>query len=162
MNLGIPAVFAVEFLSSTGFSPPVPLLVGSRDGLRYSDINLLAKTGARESPTARKSNAKFGHGYAPFEKLIDAGITVGLGSDSVASNNVCDILEESRLRPALAARTYLDGDVVIYYGSRCSQSIRLLAARWLSVLKRAYRNARARQAGGYRSNRSGTRRISSQ
>jgi 5-methylthioadenosine/S-adenosylhomocysteine deaminase len=50
-----------------------------------------------------KSNAKFGHGYAPFEKLVDAGIGVGLGSDSVASNNVCDILEEARFA-ALAAR----------------------------------------------------------
>ena len=50
-----------------------------------------------------KSNAKFGHGYAPFEKLMDAGISVGLGSDSVASNNVCDLLEESRFA-ALAAR----------------------------------------------------------
>ena len=50
-----------------------------------------------------KSNAKFGHGYAPFEKLVDAGIAVGLGSDSVASNNVCDILEEARFA-ALAAR----------------------------------------------------------
>lgn len=50
-----------------------------------------------------KSNAKFGHGYAPFEQFLDAGIAVGLGSDSVASNNVCDMLEESRFA-SLAAR----------------------------------------------------------
>src|SRR5688572_8046315 len=31
-----------------------------------------------------KSNAKFGHGYAPFEKFLDAGVNIGLGSDSVA------------------------------------------------------------------------------
>jgi cytosine/adenosine deaminase-related metal-dependent hydrolase len=64
-----------------------------------------------------KSNAKFGHGYAPFEKMLDAGVTVGLGSDSVASNNTCDIFEESRFA-ALAAR------------NRC-ESLRFLSAREL-------------------------------
>ena len=35
--------------------------------------------------------------------FLDAGIAVGLGSDSVASNNLCDMLEESRFA-ALSAR----------------------------------------------------------
>ena len=67
-----------------------------------SDIDRIAETGSRIAHCP-KSNAKFGHGYAPFEAFVDAGIAVGLGSDSVASNNVCDILEESRFA-ALAAR----------------------------------------------------------
>jgi 5-methylthioadenosine/S-adenosylhomocysteine deaminase len=37
-----------------------------------------------------------GHGRAPFAKLVEAGLAVGLGSDSVASNNTCDIIEEAR------------------------------------------------------------------
>jgi 5-methylthioadenosine/S-adenosylhomocysteine deaminase len=66
------------------------------------DIDLLAASGSGIAHCP-KSNAKFGHGYAPFERFLDKGVTVGLGSDSVASNNSCDILEEGRFA-ALVAR----------------------------------------------------------
>jgi cytosine/adenosine deaminase-related metal-dependent hydrolase len=43
------------------------------------------------------SNARLAHGLAPLAELRAAGVDVGLGSDSVASNDRMDLLDEARL-----------------------------------------------------------------
>ncbi len=48
------------------------------------------------------SNARFGHGIAPLTAMLDAGLRVGIGTDSVASNNRMDVLDESRLAHLMA------------------------------------------------------------
>ena len=91
----------IEYLERLGVLSARPLLAHCVK-VSDSDIEKIATNGATIAHCP-KSNAKFGHGYAPFEKILDAGISVGLGSDSVASNNICDLIEEARFA-ALSAR----------------------------------------------------------
>jgi len=75
------------------------------------DIETLAQTGSKVVHCP-KSNAKLRHGRAPLDKFLEKNVTVGLGSDSVASNNTCDILEEARFAVLLSRTAGSDGKVI--------------------------------------------------
>ncbi|HEY3582304.1 MAG TPA: amidohydrolase family protein, partial [Pyrinomonadaceae bacterium] len=96
-----PRVSTIQYLQQCGILETQPLLAHC---IRVDDrdIGVLKETGAKVAHCP-KSNAKLGHGRAPFVKFVEAGVIVGLGSDSVASNNTSDLLEEARFA-ALAAR----------------------------------------------------------
>lgn len=100
-----PKLSSIEFLDKIGVLRAAPLLAHCVK-VSGRDIELIAASGAKIAHCP-KSNAKFGHGIAPLEKFLDFSVKVGFGSDSVASNNTCDILEEARFA-TLAARNSAD------------------------------------------------------
>lgn len=98
-----PKCSSIEYLEKVGVLRAKPLLAHCVK-VSDKDIDLIAASGSAVAHCPR-SNAKFGHGYAPLEKFRSAGIRIGLGSDSVASNNTCDLLEESRFAVFSARNT---------------------------------------------------------
>ncbi len=104
-----PRMSTIQYLKQRGVLDVQPLLAHC---IRVDDADLdtLRETGARVAHCP-KSNAKLGHGHAPFAKFLESQIPVGFGSDSVASNNTCDLLEEARFAVLLSRATH--GDVTI-------------------------------------------------
>jgi 5-methylthioadenosine/S-adenosylhomocysteine deaminase len=100
-----PLVSSVQYLASIGVLRAKPLLAHCVK-VSEKDIDLIAASGSSVAHCP-KSNAKFGHGFAPLERFLDKNVRVGFGSDSVASNNTCDILEEARFA-TLFARNSVD------------------------------------------------------
>ena len=96
-----PGVSTVRHLAQTGILDTRPLLAHCVR-VDDADIETIKNHGASVAHCP-KSNAKLGHGRAPLAALLRAGLAVGLGSDSVASNNTCDLLEEARFA-SLASR----------------------------------------------------------
>ncbi|HET7287324.1 MAG TPA: amidohydrolase family protein, partial [Pyrinomonadaceae bacterium] len=108
-----PGLSSIDYLKQHGILDTRPLLAHC---IRVddNDIETLRTTGSTVAHCP-KSNAKLGHGRAPFAKFIEAGIRVGLGSDSVASNNTCDILEEARFATLMsrAAGSHITAEVAL-------------------------------------------------
>jgi 5-methylthioadenosine/S-adenosylhomocysteine deaminase len=89
----------VEMLDRLGVLRARPLLIHCVL-LDAEDIRRVADTGSAVAhcPVA---NARLGHGLAPYPEMIEANVRVGLGTDSVGSNNRLDLLEEARIASIL-------------------------------------------------------------
>ena len=87
-------ISTIQYLQRHGVLSAQPLLAHCIT-VDDTDIETIKETGASVAHCP-KSNAKLGHGRAPFAAFVREGIKVGFGSDSVASNNLCDLLEEAR------------------------------------------------------------------
>lgn len=97
-----PGISTIRYLHEHGVLKAKPLLAHCIN-VDDADLELIKNAGAGIGHCP-KSNAKLRHGRAPFSRFIQNGINVGLGSDSVASNNTCDILEEARFATLMARR----------------------------------------------------------
>lgn len=101
---GIPVVrraqSPIALLAATGVLDTKPLLVHCVH-LAADDLSVIA---AAQCAIAHcpASNAKLGHGIAPLADMLDSGAVVALGTDSVASSNRMDLLDEARLAVLLA------------------------------------------------------------
>jgi 5-methylthioadenosine/S-adenosylhomocysteine deaminase len=122
-----PGMSPIQYLNDHGILQTHPLLAHCIL-VNDADLETMQQTDTRVAHCP-KSNAKLGHGVAPFSKFLEKGIAVGLGSDSVASNNTCDLLEEARFA-VLLARTQADAGVS---ASQALQSATLGGARALGL-----------------------------
>ena len=95
-----------------------------------AEIERLASAGAgvAHCPT---SNLKLACGIAPVRAILDAGVTVGIGSDGAASNNMLDVLSEIRMA-ALLAKVAADDDGAI----AAEQALRMATLDAAKTLRR--------------------------
>jgi len=96
----VPGLSPIQYLKDRGILGTETLLAHCIR-VNQSDLEAIATTGA-SIVHCPKSNSKLGHGFARLSGFLQNGINVGIGSDSVASNNNCDILEETRFAALLS------------------------------------------------------------
>lgn len=93
----------IEWLAGNGALSELTLCIHAVQA-RASDIQLLAQSGAAVAHCPL-SNRAHGHGTAPVSALIEAGVRLGLGTDSEVSVGELDLLAEARAARQLAGLT---------------------------------------------------------
>ena len=79
--------------------------------LEPAEIALLARLGCSVAHCP-SSNLKLASGIAPVDRMLSAGINIGIGTDGAASNNRLDIFCEMRLAALLAKATSNNAEVL--------------------------------------------------
>ena len=84
----------IEYASEQGMTEQGDFLAHGVH-LDATEIDLLAEAGTAVIHCPA-SNMKLASGMAPVQAMLDAGVTVGLGTDGAASNNDLDLFDEMR------------------------------------------------------------------
>jgi len=79
--------------------------------LNDNDISLLADSNVSVAHCP-VSNMKLGSGVAPIVKMLEKGLTIGLGTDGPASNDTLDLWEEVKIAALLARVNSLDATLI--------------------------------------------------
>jgi cytosine/adenosine deaminase-related metal-dependent hydrolase len=102
-DLPSPRRSPVQFAADQGLLRPEMLAIHAVQ-VDDEDVALLAACDAAVVSCPR-SNARHGHGPPPLGQLVDAGVRVGLGTDSIVSVGSVDMLAEARAACALEGIT---------------------------------------------------------
>ncbi|NNL42496.1 MAG: amidohydrolase [Desulfobacterales bacterium] len=100
----------VEYLDRIGVIDQNTLLVHGI-WVDDNDIEIIAKRHAKVAHNP-ESNMKLASGIAPVPDFLEAGITVGLGTDGCASNNNLDLFQEMNVAAKLHKVNTLDPTIM--------------------------------------------------
>ena len=101
---------SVQWLADHGALSPT-FLAAHAVHMDSHDIAVAAEFGVCVSHCP-SSNLKLASGFAKVQQMLDAGLTVGIGTDGAASNNRLDMFQEIRTAALLAKAVARDGAAV--------------------------------------------------
>ena len=100
----------MQYFESVGVFD-VPVIAAHCVWVDDKDIEILAKRGATVVLNPA-SNMKLASGFAPVQKLLNAGVNVALGTDGMASNNNHDLFQDMYLMGTIYKGYELDPAII--------------------------------------------------